>query len=169
MKRRRPQLYLSLMLFAVGCAAESAPAPAVDLAAEERAIRDISMQWLAFEKARDAAGVATLLADNSTLFRENRDPILGPAAAQAYLAQDWAENPKGQVTWATDRVEVAASGDMAVEYGTWSITAAGPDGTGTDGGKYVTVFHKMNGQWKVVNDMSMSTQPDSPPAASPAP
>jgi ketosteroid isomerase-like protein len=163
MQLRQALLFLSFVLLAVGCAAESPPAPEVDLAAEEQAIREVSMQWLAFEEARDAAGIAGLLADNGTFFRENRDPIVG-AAAQAYLAEDWAENPNGQVTWATDRVEVAASGEMAVEYGTWSITNAGPDGTGSDGGKYVTVYHKANGQWKVVSDMSMSTQAEPAPA-----
>jgi ketosteroid isomerase-like protein len=167
MKLAQAALYSVLAIVAVGCAAESAPAPALDLAAEEQAIRGISMEWLTQEKARNAAGIVALMAETVSWYREGREPIVGGAAIQAYLAQDWAENPTGQTTWATDRVEVAASGDIAVEYGTWSVTNAGPDGTGTDGGKYTTIFHKVNGQWQVVSDMSMSTQPD--PAPAPAP
>ena len=167
MKLGQAVLYTFLALLAVGCAAESAPAPTVDVAADEQAIRDISMQWLELDRAKNAAGITALMADDGTWFREGRDPLVGAAAQQAYMTQDWAENPTGQVTWATDRVEVATSGDMAVEYGTWSITSAGPDGTGTDGGKYTTVFRKVNGQWKVSSDMSLSTKPDAAPAPTP--
>jgi ketosteroid isomerase-like protein len=161
MTLRQAVLYPSLILLAAGCAAESAPAPApaVDLAADEQAIRDISMQWLALEKARDAAGIVALLAEGGTYYRTSRQPIVGAAAGLAYFAEDWAANPKAQVTWATDRVDVAASGDIAVEYGTYAVTGLGADGAGMDNGKYTTVFHKVNGQWKVFSDMSMSTKP----------
>ena len=101
MKLGQAVLYTFLALLAVGCAAESAPAPAVDVAADEQAIRDISMQWLELDRAKNAAGITALMADDGTWFREGRDPLVGAAAQQAYMTQDWAENPTGQVTWAT--------------------------------------------------------------------
>ena len=58
------------------------------------------------------------------------------------------------------RVEVAASGDLAVEYGTWSETGLGPNGTEEDHGRYVTVFLKVNGAWKIAADASLSTKPE---------
>jgi hypothetical protein len=49
-----------------------------------------------------------------------------------------------------------------VEYGTYAVTGLGASGSDEDHGKYTTVFHKVNGTWKVFSDMSMSTKPAAP-------
>ena len=147
---------------AAACAPASPPPP--DLAAEADAIRAISSQWLALEKANDYAGIAALFTEDGTLYREDKEPVVGAAAIQALMTADRAENPQSVADWATDRVEVAASADLAVEYGTWSTTGGGADGTGTDMGRYTTVYRKVNGVWKVAADLSYSTKPEAAPA-----
>ena len=142
--------------------AATAPAAAVDLAAEEAAVRAISARWLAFEGERNAAGIAGLFADDGRLIWVGQDPVFGAAAIQAYLTRQYAENPKQTSAWATDRVMIASAGDLAVEYGHFTNTATGKDGTGSDRGNYVTVFRKVGGAWKVVSDASVSANPPVP-------
>jgi uncharacterized protein (TIGR02246 family) len=134
----------------------------VDAAAEEAAVRAVSARWLAFEGERNAAGIAGLFADDGRLIWVGQDPVVGPTAIQAYLTKDYAENPKRTSTWKTDRVLIATAGDLAVEYGNFTNTATGKDGTGSDNGNYVTVFRKVAGGWKVVSDASVSAKPVAP-------
>jgi uncharacterized protein (TIGR02246 family) len=126
------------------------------------------MQWLAFENAKDMAGIAALFTEDGSLIRENQEPVVGRAAIEADLNRTRMENPTSVANWETDRVEVAASADLAVEYGTWSETGLGPNGTEQDHGRYVTTFRKVNGAWKVAADISISTTPE-PAATRPSP
>jgi uncharacterized protein (TIGR02246 family) len=141
------------LLAACGCIKKQ-----VDFAAEEQAIRAISLKWLEIDKARDAAGQVALFADDGTVFRENEGPYVGHSAIQNYYTHYYEKNPDYVPSWGTDHVKVAASGDLAVEYGSWQEKNS--DGTQKDYGKYITVYRKMNGAWKVAADMSLSTKPE---------
>jgi ketosteroid isomerase-like protein len=135
--------------------------PSVDLAREEQAIRDISMKWLEFANAHDISGKVALFADNCVIYRQNQEPAAGKAAITALFTQEERDrHPKSVFKWAADRIEMAASGDLAVEYGTWSESNAGMDGTEEIHGKYVTVYRKVNGVWKIISDNSITTKPN---------
>jgi uncharacterized protein (TIGR02246 family) len=153
-------MLLIVPVLLASCATETTPT--VDLAGEEQAIRAQSMAWLDAAKARNAAGEAAVFAEDGIAFRENQEPIVGPAAFQAYTEADRAGNPQAVVNWTIDRVVVAASGDLAYELGTYQLTGLGPTGTEDDTGKYVTVWKKMNGEWKVAADISSTTKPEAP-------
>jgi len=151
-------LILATTLVLSACAPEPAAppeVPAVDIAAEEEAIRAVSMRWLELARQRDAAGIAALFADDGRLIWTGQDPVVGPAAIQEFIASEFAANPMETVDWSTDRVEVAASGDLAVEYGTYSAQNRGQDGTEEDRGSYMAAYRKMNGSWMVVADASV--------------
>jgi uncharacterized protein (TIGR02246 family) len=158
--RRRRTLTRTLTLLVplalAGCAA-SAPPP--DLAQEAAAVTAVSGQWLQMEQAKDAAGIAALFIPEGTLFRERREPVSGTAAIQAYLTAQYQANPRMVTEWKTEHVDVAASGDMATEYGNWTDRSTGPTGAGQDHGRYVTSYRKVGGAWKVVSDISLSTTP----------
>jgi len=153
MQRRNAALFTGFTLALAACAA-SAPAP--DLSAEADAVRALSMRWLDLERSRDAAGVAALFATDGIIFRPQNEPVVGVAAIQEYMAAEYANNPTGTVEWTTDRVEVAASGDLASEYGTYSESSESGAG---DHGRFLTVYRKVNGEWKVAADMSSTTRP----------
>lgn len=129
-----------------------------DLKADEQAVRDISKKWLELEKKNDMAGIAALFSSDGASYRSGYDVAVGPDAIKKQLAKMKEQNPKEEADFSTDKVEVAASGDMAVEYGKYSVKNAGPAGKDTDQGKYVTVYRKINGAWKVVADISSSTK-----------
>jgi uncharacterized protein (TIGR02246 family) len=125
--------------------------PAVDVAAEAQAIRDASSAWLTAAQAHDAATIDGLFAaDITTIFDGEINE--GLEAVQASRADEWASQPDAIVTWTTTSVDVAASGDLAFERGHWT---SDPDGAGEapeEHGEYLTVWKKIDGQWKVLYD-----------------
>ena len=163
------KLNVSVLTAAAALLVACGGAPKTDFVAEEKAIRDISMHWLDLAKAKDAAGEAAVFAADGIAYRIHHEPAIGPAAIQAFVAKDDADNPKGVPSWATTSVTIATSGDLAVETGTYHFAGGGAKGDGDDKGNFVTVYKKVNGVWKVAEDISTSSMPEAVPAKPAAP
>jgi len=152
-----------LLLWTTACSQPTpAPAPKPDITAEETAIRDSDARWLKAAQVRDAAGEAALFASDGVAYREHVEPLVGPAAFQAWAAKDYADNPNQNITWTTNSLEVAESGDLAVQTGEYHLTGLGPKGEGEDRGRFVTVWKKVEGAWKVAYDIGSTTMPEAP-------
>ena len=146
-------------LLIAACAAP-APEATVDIAAEQDAIRAISSEWLQHARDRDAAAIAAFIMDDGVRVLENRDPIVGVDAIREQIAADFAANPNQTPDFGSERIEISESGDMAVEYGRYDDTNLGADGTGQDSGRYMTLYKKVNGEWRVMIDFVVSTTPE---------
>jgi ketosteroid isomerase-like protein len=132
-----------------GCAAPPPEAPVVDLAAEAQAIRDASALWLEAAKERDGVTIdGFFTAGATTIF----DGVMlqGLPAIQANREMEWAEEPQGDIDWQTSEVIVAASGDLAIERGSWTKQDLDDDEIET--GEYLTVWTKIDGHWLVLYD-----------------
>jgi uncharacterized protein (TIGR02246 family) len=152
---------LAAGVFAAGCEAkkEEAPAeatapppPAVDIAAEEQAIRNRSGEWMNYANAKDVASVVKVYSpDVVTVYDGNVDR--GVAEVQATMEKNVKDNPNSLISWSTTAVKVAESGDLAYETGNINMDPDGPDGKkpGTTG-TFVTVWEKVDGTWRVVAD-----------------
>lgn len=147
-------------LLTAGCAKpaekpkeEAAPAPpAVDLAAEESAIRNKSAEWMNFANAHDAASIAKNFAPDAITIYDGR-VRRGAAEVQAGIEQDAKDRPNAVVAWSTTAVKVAASGDLAYETGNITLDPDGAAGKKpSQSGTYVTVWEKADGTWRVVVD-----------------
>ena len=139
------------IFFLAACAAQPAEEPAVDLAAEAQAIRDASATWMQALQARDGATIDGFFAADVTTIYDGKIRQ-GLPAIQAAREEGWTKNPDSTITWTTTAVEVAASGDLAIERGNWTED---PDGAGEkpeEHGEYITTWKKIDGQWKVVYD-----------------
>ncbi len=152
-----------------GCAAkkdEAPAAPAIDVAAEEQAIRARSAEWLAAAQAKDVAATMTVFApDAITLF--DGQIRRGAAEIQAGQEKELAEAPDLQVTWTTTAVTVAASGDLAWETGEVAVDADGAGTKPATSGAFSTVWRKIDGAWRVVGDAGTMSAPATE-AANPA-
>jgi ketosteroid isomerase-like protein len=160
--------FLLFVVLASLVAACSQPPPAPvskpDLAMEEKAIRDMDAQWLKAAQERNVAAEAAMFASDGVAYRAHVEPLVGPAANQAYITKDYADNPKLVAAWTTDSVQVAESGDLAIQTGEYHFTGIGPKGDGEDKGRFLTVWKKVGGEWKVAYDMGSTTIPETPPA-----
>ncbi len=143
-------------IIVAGCAGGGgAPAqeePQVDLAAEEQAVRQINAKWLELYRARDAEGIGALFVEDGWTVSGTDGLSEGRAAIIATASEDFEKNPDATADWDTKQVWVAASGDLAVERGWWSVDADGPSDEEEVKGEYLTVFTKVNGEWKVLAD-----------------
>ena len=113
------------------------------------------MTFLDFARQRDATASSTLFTEDAVLFRENAGPFIGIDAVRARLAQEYEDaDPDMVQTSEVDFTEVAPSGDLAFQYGTWTTSVAGESGNEEDRGNYLTVYRK------VAIDSSLSTKPE---------
>jgi ketosteroid isomerase-like protein len=130
----------------------SACAPRVDSVVEEEAVRAIGTAWQAFDDEQNAAGVAGLFAADGSAYWEGRQPAIGPQEIELFMSESYAFDPGGEGSWGSDRLHLAASGDLAVEEGAFQSPV--------DQGRYITVYKKVGDAWKIAADMSVSTAPD---------
>jgi uncharacterized protein (TIGR02246 family) len=163
---------LAAAILATGCAKKEEPkadapaepaAPAVDLAAEEQAIRNRSGEWMNYANSKDAASMATKMYASDGLLISEDKAYKGAAAIQARYEEDIKKNPDAVISWTSDKVRVSSDGDMAVEYGNFSMD---PDGEGKKPavqGSFATTWAKVDGEWRVLSDAGGEN------AAAPAP
>ena len=141
-------------------AAAANSAAAVDTAADEQAIRGHVDHWLQLVKAKDAAGIANLYAEDGAVMPPNAPAGKGRTAIQ----QTWAsmlQTPGFDLTFVPEQIAVSSSGDMALDRGTYRLSVA-PNGTAqTDTGKYVVVWRKVGSEWKAAADIFNSDLPAS--------
>jgi uncharacterized protein (TIGR02246 family) len=160
MKRSSISLVLSLAVFVVilascGTTQQPAQAPADTRAQDEAAIRAATQDW---GKAIDSGNLDQTLsyyADDAWVYPQNT-PIAKTADQRrnvwaAFFATPGAADMEGDIT----RVEVAQSGDLAVEFGTFAMTMNDKKGKPiTENEKYVTTWKKQaDGKWKVIADI----------------
>ena len=139
-------------------AAEANAPAAVDAAAEERAIRGQVAQWVERVKAKDAAAIAQFYTEDGAVMPPNMAIGKGRPAIQKVWA-DMMATPGFDLTFAPEQIVISASGDMALDRGTYRLTVS-PAGTPqTDTGKYVVVWRKVGGEWKAAADIFNSDLP----------
>jgi uncharacterized protein (TIGR02246 family) len=163
---KRVQLWagLSLVLIAVGC--NSAPAPAHDTrAADEAAVRKADADWVKAAQTKKVEDWVAFYAEDAVILPPNEKTTLGKEAIRKPIAE-LLGTPGLSISWEPTKVEVATSGDLAYLYGTYQMTATGPDGKPmSDTGKMLEIWKKQaDGGWKCVVDTWSS---DLPPAPAP--
>jgi uncharacterized protein (TIGR02246 family) len=132
----------------------------VDKQAEEQAIRDISGKWEKMFAANDTSGIAALFADDGYEMPPNAKSMKGPDEVRKGLGEMLRTTKDFKISFAPSTITIADAGDLAVEHGTYKASFTGPKGKKIeDHGNYVTVYKKVDGQWKVVADINASEVP----------
>ena len=145
------------MIITLACSEQTAqkPAPPPDTRkADEAAIRAASADWSKASQAKDLDKATSYYADDAIFFVNNGAMVKGKDAIKMTWKPMLAAPGPG-LTFETTYVEVARSGDMAYEYGTYDLKTEAKKGKVADEkGKYVVVWKKQpNGSWKAVADI----------------
>ena len=131
---------------------------------DERAVRAASDAWQRYVVAQNVDAIGALQAPDAVLMMSHSPLVTGSTAVRAAWAE-MVKTPGLVLHWTPTKIEVA-SPTVATEYGTYTESYDTPQGKATDSGNYVTIWHKINGKWRVVVDGANTSVPM--PAAAPA-
>ena len=131
---------------------------AMNAQADEQAIREADRQWVAAVAARDLDRTVGVDAPNALFMAPNAPQAAGTAAIRSAWAGLF-QLPNLSLSFAPTSIRVSRDGTMAYDVGTYSFGFDGPQGRVNDRGKYLVVWEKVNGQWKVAADMFNSDLP----------
>ena len=155
----------ALALTVAGCQKQAATA---DPDAAKSAIRADEKKWNDEFKAKDAESLIGHYADNAFFVAPGVKPADGLTPIRKAYA-DAMTDPAFSVNFASDKIDVSASGDMAYARGHFSekYTDSKTSKVMTNSGSYITVYKKQqDGSWKAVEDFA-AADPDSTKEAGP--
>jgi len=145
------------LAFVAGCSSQTAqaPAPPPDTRkADEAAIRAASAEWSTASQAKDLDKAVSYYADDAVFLVDKGALVKGKDSIRLAW-KDLIGPTAPTLTFATTFVEVARSGDIAYEYGTYELTTTDKKGKpSVEKGKYATVWKKQpGGAWKAAVDI----------------
>jgi uncharacterized protein (TIGR02246 family) len=105
-------------------------------------------------KGGDAASMAALYTETGQLLPPNGDFVTGRQAIEGFWQ---ALFDMGIKEVKLESVEVEGHGDTAIEVGTFAL--AGEGGQELDAGKYIVIWKREDGQWKLHRDIFNSSKP----------
>lgn len=132
---------------------------------DARAIRALSDQWQRDIAAQDVDKIMAIMAPDAVVMMSHA-PLARGAAAIRGTWTEAVKTPGLVLQWTPTKIDVA-SATVATEYGTYTESSDSPQGKMTDAGNYVTIWHKINGKWRVALDAPVTSAP-LPAAASAA-
>lgn len=126
----------------------SVPQTTTSASGARQAIDVANANFMANFRAGDASAVADCYTKDAQLLPANSEPVSGTRA----IANFWRTvMSAGIASVKLDTVELESQGDLAVEVGRYVL--AGADGGALDHGKYVVVWHRDTGTWKLHRDI----------------
>ena len=152
-------LFIAL-LFSIGCQPTEPPAaeaeaeePAFDLAAAKAEIEAANQKLMAGWASGDPAQVAACYTKDTKFMEPNKASMVGRAAVE--------ENTKGGMEAGINKlqvtiIEVWGNKDMIVEEGSYTV---GNEEATFDQGKYMVLWKKEDGEWKLHRDIYNSDNP----------
>jgi len=131
---------------------------------DERSIRSPSQQWQQYIAEKNVDRIVALHTADAVVMASNLPVAKGGGSIRA-MYNDLVNTPGLKLRWVPTKIDIA-SPRVATEYGTYNQSYETPRGRTSESGNYVTIWHKVNGHWRVAVDAPISTVPM--PAAWPA-
>ena len=126
------------------------------MSADDQKIRELGQKWLGAVRDKDAVASAGFYASDGAMLNADAPLARGTAAVTAAW-QRLLSMRNVKLTFASTQLIVSNSGDMAYDVGTYELSFDDDDkGMVKDIGKYVTVWKKVGGEWKVAADIANS-------------
>jgi len=150
---------LSVACFAAACAQPQPAAQPDTRAADEAAIRAADADFAKFAAAKDLDKCMSSYADDAVVFAAGAPAFVGKDNVRKFI-QGMLAAPSMQVSFTDQKVEVARSGDLAVDSGAFQATVTDKKGKATtSNGRFLLVWKKQaDGSWKIIADTSGSVK-----------
>jgi len=143
-------------LFLAGCT----KTPTVDTRAEVEALRGIEEQIGAAIKAGEIDKLVGFYAADAVLMDSDVPTTVGHQALHKSLETWFADTMVTKTYSGTlDAVEVSVSADLAFTRGTSRFSYNTPKGLADYTGRWLSVYKRMDGKWKIIVDINNSDRP----------
>jgi uncharacterized protein (TIGR02246 family) len=154
---KKNAVLLCLCISLIGCTS----APKVDIQAEADAIRNMEDQWNIALQNSEPEKIIGYYANDAVIMSSNKPIIIGLEAIRNMIDTMFADTTVlfKTFTGTVDFIEVSSAGDLAYARGHQEITIKTKDGNIQDKGKWVDVWKKIDGQWKVTVSVGNSDMP----------
>lgn len=150
---RRMRLTIALGVLTLGACAPAA----LNQASEEQVIRGLENDWQRAIAARDVDRIVSIHAPDAVVMMSN-SPLASGSGAIRSAYNGLVNTPRVSLTWVPTKIDVV-SPTVATDIGTYTLGYDTPQGRVTEHGNYTTVWHKIDGQWRVAIDAPVSTTP----------
>lgn len=141
---------LVLALFYAGC---QGYAEVVDIEAETQVLRDLGHQWAEAESNKNLEGALSLYWEDAVMLVPDQNPIKGVDALRPAFEQFF-QLPFTSLESGPVEITVTDSGKMAYSWANYFMTFPGPEGPMNVSNKFIAVWEKRNGEWKIAANMS---------------
>lgn len=141
----RSAVFLSVTFLLAACS----QAPHTDRAG----LAATTAAWQKGFDSGDAAAIAGLYAQDAVLLPPNSEPIAGRSGIEAFMTGLITTGLNGSL----EDVDIYANGDLGAKVGRFTLTD--DDGNIVDHGKYMEIWHNIDGKWLMVRDIYNSSVP----------
>ena len=155
-----------LALLSVGCnhiakkaEQDVAASQSFNLAAAKDSIVAVNAVFAKAMNSGDSAGVVALYTSDAQIMAANMPTLTGTAAITSFAGE---AIRGGMNNFKLETAEVYGNDEMLTEVGTYSLSF----GKDQDKGKYIVIWKKEEGKWKLFRDIFNS---DNPPPPMPPP
>lgn len=142
--------FLVVLVTIVACRGPTAE----DSLQAEAAIRATDARWLAAAQAHDLERTLSFWTDDVIVMQPGAPPMVGKQAVRSYVSGAFA-NPDFSISWITDHIWVAKSGDLAYATGSDEIRMTAAEGKPViEHNKAVAIWRKgPDGSWRCAVDI----------------
>lgn len=148
-------LPVPVLVLLAGCAPE-APAPKINIAAEQSKLRDADAALAKDWAAKDFDKILAHYTDEAVLMTDGMNPMTGKDGIGTGL-KGLMSDPNLKLEFSPDQVDVAQSGELGYSRGHYVMTLSDPKTKKpfTTKGPYLTVYKKdAAGNWMIVEDIN---------------
>lgn len=156
-----PRALLLYVALGVACAPAAAPsaAPGTD-AAYRQEIESVGQKLLAAELSRDLETTLSYYAPDAVIHTAGQPRVVGREQIRAFYETFFREVPFTDFRITPRALVIAGSGDLAYDSGDNLLVVSTPDGPQQIASKYLAVWRKREGEWKLAELAITSAQPD---------
>ena len=157
--RRRILMSIPVLLVALltSCSGTGTSAAKVDKSADEAAIRAIYQKMPEQLNTGNTAAVSALFADDGTEIMAGMPLTKGRDAVQKMMTTVFSSMKDLKLSVGASNVTVSDAGDLAVIEAPYQMSWTDAKGKKVDDhGTTMTIFKKVNGQWKILYDTNIS-------------
>lgn len=150
-------LLFCVLILLPGCNTE----PKADKSVEADLIRSIEDQWTEAIKEVDVDKIIGFFATEAVSMPDGKPIIIGLQSIRSKIESQFADTTILFDTYSAtiDTIEVSASGDLAYSRGHDEIFIKTKDTLVNVPGKWIDIYKKINGQWKVIVSIGNSDKP----------